>query len=93
MLLGPPDKKFEQVGNAVCARLASAIGTAFMIGAMMYACLRLIDLSLIAGKAFLIGIMDQETPAMHTLVEIEKPPAADDGNYNNHERRHNVIDT
>eukprot|EP01048_Picozoa_sp_COSAG05_P010100 COSAG05_NODE_871_length_6848_cov_2.508372_4_plen_168_part_00 len=31
-LVGPPDKKFEQVGNAVCARVASAIGKAFLIG-------------------------------------------------------------
>ena len=28
---GPPDKKFEQVGNAVCARLAAAIGKAMLI--------------------------------------------------------------
>ena len=34
VLLGPPDKKFEQVGNAVCARLASAIGKAMLIGVM-----------------------------------------------------------
>lgn len=31
-LMGPPDKKFEQVGNAVCARVASAIGKAFLLG-------------------------------------------------------------
>ena len=31
-LMGPPDKKFEQVGNAVCARVAAAIGKAFLIG-------------------------------------------------------------